>query len=595
MALEFFHHRLRDRRRGASLEAISHTEKLIAFCRLLLAITTLVLEMVAPKQPPWPHLAYAVLGGYVGFSALLFLLVRGERVRQERVGPYSVAGDILWSAAITLFTEGGATPFFLLNVFVISSVSVRWGFLASAPITMLLAVLYPVLIFAASRWVDPQVFTFQRAHLFRPAYLVVLGYLIGYLGEHERRSKRKLSFMLDLSTTSRRDRVSAFDLVRLIRRVLAYFDAPQGLLILRDPESGRYFTWDLTRAEGRVRFRLRISEDDPLPLPFASSTEALLANSPQPGSGTALCYDVFSGAMQRKPIQPDLRLPGDAPSPQAILVAPVLVQRELRGRAVIMRHARPNFTRDDLEFLLVVVGQAAASLEAARLQEKAEEVAVLEERARIARDLHDGFIQSLAGIDLRVEACRKLSERDPSRVPAELEELQQIVDRGYRDVRGYLKVLRGASRRSGDLGAVLDRIAAEFSIRDRLQVRLTVPPGDPAFPPGTTHEIAQIVREALQNAVRHGQATKAIVKLRAYDTHCSLFIRDNGRGFHGTRGVGSDGSVPATAVPWSIRERAAALGGVLRVRSTPGRGVEILVRVPIGERTGEQPQRAVRR
>ena len=89
-------------------------------------------------------------------------------------------------------------------------------------------------------------------------------------------------------------------------------------------------------------------------------------------------------------------------------MVPILIQRELRGRAMVLRKRRPKFAREDMEFLLLVVGQAAAAFEAARLQAKAEEVAVLEERARIARDLHDGFIQSLAGIDLRAEACLKM-------------------------------------------------------------------------------------------------------------------------------------------------------------------------------------------
>ena len=68
----------------------------------------------------------------------------------------------------------------------------RWGFAAAAPVTIFLAGLYPVLIFVASRWLEPDFFSVQRAHFFRPIYLVALGYLIAYLGEHERRSKQKL-------------------------------------------------------------------------------------------------------------------------------------------------------------------------------------------------------------------------------------------------------------------------------------------------------------------------------------------------------------------------------------------------------------------
>jgi signal transduction histidine kinase len=595
MAIAFFPSRLRDRRRGAPLEAFSHNEKVIAFCRLSLAVTTLVLELVAPKQPPWAHLAYGVLGAYVGYSALLFFLVRGEWVRQERAARWSVACDIVWAAAITIFTEGGATPFFLLNVFVISSVSVRWGFAATAAATMLLASSYPVLMFVVSNWIDPDTFTFHWGHLLRPAYLMAVGYLIGYLGEHERRSKRKLGFMLDLTTALRRDRASTLSLTRVMRRVLGYFDAPRGLLVLRDPESSRYFAWDFSRRGGRLRLAQRIAERDPLPVPFASSTEAFLANAIQPGSGTALCYDVVSGALQRKAIQPDLRLPADGGA-QAVLVVPVLVQRELRGRVLIAREARPNFTRDDLEFLLVIVGQAAAGFEAARLQEKAEEVAVLEERARIARDLHDGFIQSLAGIDLRVEALRLMHERDPARVPGELAELQQTVDRGYREVRHYLSVLRSSSRQARDLTAALDRVVAEFSIRDRLRVQLTLPPGEPGLSPGVAYELTQIVREALRNAVRHGHASEAEVRLATYDSHCSLTVRDNGRGFRpGLRAVAADGAIAPANVPWSIRERAAALGATLRVRSRPGEGAELVLQIPSGPRDEGRVDRPRRR
>ena len=574
-------------RRGASLMAVSHTEKIIAFCRVLMALTTAAIAIVDPLQPSYqPELGYFVLASYVLWSALLFWVVRGEHFGQERLGYFSTATDIAWILAITLFTERGATPFFLLNIFLISSVSVRWGFAVSAPVTLLLAAMYPGLVFVSGRLLDPERFSVHRAHLVRPLYLIILGYLIGYLGEHERRSKRKLGFLLDLTTTFRRNRAPGWGITRLMTRVLHYFESPRGVLVLRDPESGNYFTWELTHDGRRLHVRLRITKTDPLPLAFAAPTDALLVNSLQPGS-SALCYDVTTGSMHRKAMLPELQLP-DGDAVQSLLAAPVLIQGELRGRAVVVRHGRPRFTRDDLEFLLLIVSQAAAGFEAARLQEKAEEVAVLEERARIARDLHDGFIQSLAGIDLRVEACRKLVERDPSRVPRQLEELHQMVDRGYREVRHYLTVLRSASRQADDLCATLDQLAAEFSIREHLRVNLALPPNDPGLPAATVYELAQVVREALRNAVRHGRATEADVRLAAYPSHCHIVIRDNGRGFQNARGLtDADGFLAPAAAPWSIRDRATALGGDLRVRSRPGEGAEISLHVPLTARAAE--------
>jgi len=577
--------RLRPRRRGPSLDFVAQTEHAVVFCRVLLAATTLAIAIVDPVQPSYlPGVGFAVLGGYLGFSAALFWMVRGQHVRGRRVGPYSLIADIFWIFAITLFTDRGATPFFLLNVFVISSASVRWGFAVSGPVTIFLALMYPAVIFFASHFLDPEAFIFHRAQLFRPAYLVALGYLIGYIGEHERCAKGKLRFMLQLTTASRRDRAVGWGLTRLMSRVMHYFGAQRGVLVLCDPETGHFFTWDVNRRNDRPHVHLRISKDDSLALSLTSPTEALIVNLARSGRSNAHCYDVATRTMHRKTIESEFRLP-DGDAIQSALVVPVLIQRQLRGHAVVTRDGRRRFTRDELEFLLLIVGQTAMGFEAARLQEKAEEVAVLEERARIARDLHDGFIQSLAGIDLRLEACRNLVNRDPSRVPRQLEELQQMVDRGYRDVRHYLRTLRSASRRAEDLSNALDQIVAEFAIRDRLHVDLVLPATDPGLPASSVHEMTQITREALHNAVRHGHATRASVTLSVYPSHCHVVVRDNGRGFQNVHGlVEVDGYVAAAAAPWSIRDRTAALGGVLRIRSEPGIGAEVSVIVPVGAR-----------
>lgn len=207
---------------------------------------------------------------------------------------------------------------------------------------------------------------------------------------------------------------------------------------------------------------------------------------------------------------------------------------------------------------------------------------MLEERARIARDLHDGFIQALAGIDLRVEAAKLLLQKDPGRVPKALEDLHAAVDSGYREVRHYLTVLRSASRQANDLGSTLDRLAAEFAIRERLRVHMARPSHDPGLPASTAYELTQIVREALHNAVRHGHATQAVVKLATRPSHVYLVVRDNGCGFpSGNGAIDPDGFLRPAAAPWSIRERTAALGGSLAVWTRADEGAEVSVLVPV--------------
>ncbi len=570
--------------RRTALEAFSRTEKIIAFCRVLLATATLAIVVADPKQPALgPELAYLLLTAYVGYSATLFLLVRGELIRKELIGPYSTGADIVWVTLIAVFTEGGTSPYFLLQAFVVFSVSVRWGMPATMAVTAVLAALYPAALYLAGQWADVSDFASRRT-LFRPVYLLVLGYLVGYLGEHERHSKRKLGFMLDLPAAFHHDRPPGRAILRLTRRALEHFKAERGLVVVRDPESGRFFTWEVTRRGGRTRLGLRITETDPLPQPFAATTEGFLANDLSPGNASALCYDVLSGTIQRKRIAADSPLL-DRGITQAVIASPILIQRESRGHVVVVRESGGKFTRDDLEFLLLLVAQAAAGFENVRLQQKAEEVAVLEERARIARDLHDGFIQSLAGIDLRIEACKMLFQRDPGRVPRELEDLHQVVDRGYREVRHYMNVLRDARRDTDDLWTGLDRVTTEFATRERLRLHVEHPKSDPGLPPEGGYEVVQIVREALRNAVRHGQATQALVKVGCRPSHLYLVVRDNGRGFPERDGaVDADGFLAESATPWSIRERVAALGGALRVWTQPGRGSEISLTIPAGPR-----------
>jgi signal transduction histidine kinase len=563
------------------LESLSRTERIIAFCRVLLATATLAVVIADPKQPSFrADLAYLILNAYVVYSGVLFFLVRRDylgRVRHAAV--MATAADVVWVTVLTRFTDGGAGPFFLLHVFVISSVSVRWGLRATMAVTIILSALYPAMLMALHFGTGSEDVGFRRVHLLRPLYLMVLAYLIGYLGEHERRSRRKLAFMLDLPAAFRFRRPAARGLARLMRDALDHFDSQHGILVLRDPETDRYFSWDVVRRGRRTRLGLRISETNPLAVGLSEPTWGFLVNDLRPETGAALSYDARSDRVVRTKLPPSLTLPGSA---QNMLVAPVIIGNDVRGHVLVIREVRRKFTRDDLEFLILVVGQAAAGFENLRLQEKAEEVAVLEERARIARDLHDGFIQSLAGIDLRIEACKMLLQRDPRRVRRELEELHQAVDHGYREVRHYLNVLRAAGRPASDLWSTLERLVQEFAKREGLRVHLLRPSTDPGLPTTTGFELAQIVREALRNAVRHGHATQAIVKFGTRASHLYLVVRDNGSGFvDGSGRVDRDGFLDQGSAPWSIRERTAALNGRLEVLSHPDRGVEISIVIPL--------------
>jgi signal transduction histidine kinase len=173
-----------------------------------------------------------------------------------------------------------------------------------------------------------------------------------------------------------------------------------------------------------------------------------------------------------------------------------------------------------------------------------------------------------------------LVERDPSRIPTELAELHETVDRGYREARNYLTALRSARPVGRPLWSEVERVAEDFQARGRVRVELSARDGNVGMPPAATHEITQIIREALTNAERHGAATEVRVHFAAEPSGLTLTIRDNGTGFPPNGRLAPDGVLPESATPWSIRERVATLGGTLQVWTRPGEGAEVRVSLP---------------
>jgi hypothetical protein len=408
----------------------------------------------------------------------------------------------------------------------------------------------------------------------------VLGYLIGYLGEHERRSKRKLGFMLEMPAAFRRNRAPGRALSRLMRHTLEHFEAERGLLVLRDPESGHYVTWVVARRDGRTKLAFRVTDSDPMPIPFATATEGFLANDLRPATGTALCYDIMTGTMERRALSLPFQL-AESAAAQAILAAPVLIQRELRGHALIIRGARRKFTRDDLEFLLLLVGQAAPTGKslAGEGRRGRRPRGTRPHRPRPARRIHP---VARRRIDLRVgpPPCALAGSTRVRR------RWKAAPGGGPRLSRG--PPLPGCCARAAPAQDLWTRSTAWQTGSRAAASRGPVarPSADPGLPAATGYELTQIVREALHNAVRHGRASQVVIKINARPSHLYLIVRDNGRGFTSDREpIDADGFLAPAAAPWSIRERTATLGGALSVWSKAGHGAEIQLKIPAPGKT----------
>lgn len=247
----------------------------------------------------------------------------------------------------------------------------------------------------------------------------------------------------------------------------------------------------------------------------------------------------------------------------------------------------------EMTALLIAVGnQVGLALRTARLSQEGREMAVLEERARLAREIHDTLAQQLTGIVVQLEACQALASRDPERSLPALATAQEQARAALAEARRSVWDLRPAPLTATGLVAAAEAEVERFRRRTGISARLRAermsPP--PALRPQAEVALLRITQQALANIAAHSGATRVGVRLRHLDHHVELAVKDNGHGFDiSSLPPGSFGIV-------GMEERVRLAGGTFDVESVPGRGTTITARLPaMDERRPTEPGPAPRR
>jgi signal transduction histidine kinase len=216
--------------------------------------------------------------------------------------------------------------------------------------------------------------------------------------------------------------------------------------------------------------------------------------------------------------------------------------------------------------------QAAVAIEYGRLQGELQRLALLEDRERIAKELHDGAIQALfaVGMGLQGSAALAASEELRSRLQDAVEE----VDRVIRDLRNYIFGLRPGILADRQLDQALQRLCEEFGQRTGVLTIAEVDPQVAAELASQAGDVVQLAREALSNVSRHAEAATCRVSLYRAETGWVLEVDDDGQGFNPARTTGTGQGL------YNLRERAERLGGRAEIHSIPGEGTRVRVTIP---------------
>ena len=208
------------------------------------------------------------------------------------------------------------------------------------------------------------------------------------------------------------------------------------------------------------------------------------------------------------------------------------------------------------------------------LYEQAQELAALQERQRLARELHDSVSQALYGISLGAHTAGEALESDPEQAMASIEYVIALAEAGLAEMRALIFELRPESLKIEGLVAALTRQVAVLRSRYKLTVDATLD-DEPDLPLEMKHALYRVAQEAFHNIVRHARASTVALRLARQNNEIILQVRDNGKGFDPT------GPFPGHFGVRSMRERVAKMGGTFTIENAPGEGTCIDVRVPL--------------
>lgn len=546
-------------------------EWLIATARLVIASSAFVTFTISPLHAANAALNVA-LACYVGYSLLLL----GVVWRPARFGAgWDLAVHLFDLAAFSvllLLTATDSSPFYVYFTFLVICGTLRWqwkGALGTAAAAI--AVYFGVNSYAVTALgVDDLGW---NTLIVRSVNVAVVASLAGYLGAYQDRHQREIGRLVAWSRRIPPDEDS------LIEEILAesalIFECPRVLLAWQEPHEPRVnFAW---RSNGVVA-----REEDP-----ARGLDALVeasladknfyADDAADASGTIVFWsgDAFR---QRtgSPLDPALQRKFAMHAVQSW----ALDGEVIRGRLFCLD--RRQMREDDLMFGSIVARQAVSRLDSLHLLKRLRETAADEERLRLARDLHDSLLQSVAGAALQLLAARRLLSRDPATAARRLEEVQTQLERGELEMRSFIGRLRPLPvvnpLAGGNLRSRLEQLRQRVQREWQVNVKVQVAAAADAWPESVASEVYRLVQEGVLNAARHADASLVTVKITGAGGPCMEIVDDGcGFPFRGTYDLAK--LTEMNAGPLTLRERVAGLSGDLHLRSSDT-GTQLLIRLP---------------
>ncbi len=562
-------------------------ERVLGTARVFLAVCSLLAIYLDPTEPSrYATLAYALLLLYVIHSVAVLVVLRLRASSPPVLAIVLQSVDVLWAACITLLTEGPNSPFFLFFLFVMLAAAYRWGLRETVMTgaTAVLLVLVEAILLGLGRIAPVPLegeFELNR-FIMRSTYLLLMAFLLGYLGEQQKQLEAEDAVLMRLMARVQGEAGLAKTVQGLFGDALRLFEARSAIVVAREENTARVFFWEVRRSGEETAVRL--SElDFPerqkyfYPVPCNSWHAARM-----PRRAPDFSFEGLDSEGKRlRNVR--FELPGafQAAHPfQAVMAVSYEFAHEWSGRVFLLDPGLDWAPAAELAFLQRLVRQIGPAVYNVFLLRRLRSRAGAIERARVARELHDGAIQSLTGVEMQVDVLRRRAAAQGGSLAAELSRVQQLLREEILNLRELMEQLKPVEVTPKQFLEFLADIVEKFRRETGISATFVCDLAEVNLPSRAARELARIVQEALSNVRKHSGARNVLVSLNSQNGNWVLVVDDDGRGFPFSGRFSHSELDAARRGPLVIKERVHSLGGQLTVESAAGHGARLEITFP---------------
>ena len=583
---------------------VRRTERWLASARVFLAVSTLAAIYMDPTQFGHAPIAYGLLGLYLIHGVLVMTLLRQ---RQQSTAAFRLlvhSADIIWPAFISIFAEGPRSPFFLFFFFVLAASAYRWGLwetlsTAAAEVALLWIESFVLLHVWAIRegtlpWhilagLRVNVAEFEPKRLFMlSVYLLVMGLLLGYLAEQQKHLRAEKAGVTRMLAKVRVEAGLTGTLQQISREIVTMYSAVRLVIAAHEIHSRRSFLGELRNINGDLsdfvwldsspREARNFLEDFPGEVCYA-------ANEGNHWSVVALDAD---GNQLHAPSTAALIKLKEKQSFRSLITISFVFGSEWSGRISMFEPSWQGDTQEELRFLLDLLHQVGPAVYNVYLLHRLRRRAGAAERARFARELHDGAVQSLIAVEMQVDVLKRQADAAPEVVTGELGRIQGLLREEVLKLRELMQQMKSIDVDSRRFLSVVTDAVERFERETGISARFVTDIEKLQMPDKVCRELLRIVQEGLVNVRKHSRARHTLVRLGSSPSQWSLTLEDDGKGFPFSGRLTQDELDQMGKGPMIIKERVRLIAGVLTVESNPGLGTRLEIKVPKGGEVSDE-------